>query len=1801
MANRYWIRGSGNWSDPSHWSTSSGGAWGASVPTNVDDVYFDASSFSATSTVTITANASCLSFNCSDIDASVTLSNSSSTLYISGDLILSSRLITNFPSSAGIYLTGNDASKYITCNNFVADNDGISVLKLITFNGTGSTWINTDDFILCNGSFEGAEIVLLSGTWNTNDQSISILGLNSQDYSEIPRTLNLGNSNFYVSRLYISGLNNYNNSFIINFGSSHIYSHDYIGGSWEIGGRALNNATIYAGYFNSFIDNDGYNESAPPIFNNLTIKTFQIDTENLPDPVLLATDISVNNLLTLEGHDSSISTNFRLQVFADPSGTPANVYAADVSAAYVELRDIHAVGSVPWNLIDTNSSDLGGNSNILFEESDRNRYWIGGSGNWSDASHWSTSSGGAWGASIPTKEHNVIFDASSHLGPELIQNNTFDNSTWWGLSDSSIADGVVHIDCVNNGWKVYSSGLYTIGNKYKGRYQITDYTSGQIDMYPAGARTSASTYNEQFTASTTTGGFLAGDNTILDIDNVYIREVRSLNVTLDVSANCRTMDWSDIDVSAQITSSVNSAYIYGDFILNASLYWRFSGTGYTYLVGDTSMNMYQNNAPMLYPNRFYINKTSLAAVNHRDRFYTTNEVYMYNSPTWITNDNSIYLAGMFTVSNLGGHKAMYLGSSDVFFGNGICNYSTDISLYAGTSLLTIAGDWLRSDIMIAFNNIIFNMNRAVGGHVGNITCNNFIINGLNAATSTFRIISDISVNELLTIKGYDSSTSRTLMYSNTTGTYRRIYANDVSIINVDFRDISVGGTANWDLSNIPGGSGDCGGNSGITFTTPASCYFVSSSTNAYISDASRWRTSSGGSTYSRMPLPQDDLLFDENSFSGNTILSLDILRLGSVNMDRVDTSISLNTPNDVQYYGDFILNSSIYGSSEVFSYLYGRNNHYIKFPSFSVSILDVRCAANASYTLLSNLNVKGSLRFNNNNANAVFDFNNFDVSASWMWGSNSNLLLRNGTFTFTGDYAYSFSPSVSCGNSTIIFNCHNSAVANPIISGGGAYFNKVILGGTHTGNYIITGSNTFNELVINPTRKVNFTAGTAQTINNSFIALGTPDASITISSTTPGSKFLLNATNTYVRIANAYISDASVSPAEDWIALDSSDLGGNSGITFTDQPYEYIDYYWVGNGGNWSDVSHWAPTSGGTPAAYTITSSDNLIFDANSFDASATVYADVSSFRSIRMTNIDNSIYFMPYNDLYCNGDFALSPRVEFLFSSYYNFYFYGIGDCSLCTGGINFLSHLFSFKTGNYILYDNLIQNPYSSTAQILLGDDASLDLNNYDIITSYIHEDWDANGGGHLYLRNGMLSTQRVDFYRLRIFPGNSTIKLISNFWDGTADQNTTWGDFSGAIKQYNKIRFSGTPNTDYVYNMDVVYPLQVNINILEIDPGIKVKFDANDYGYIKVYNVSTFIAHGTSNASIGIFSKTSDQQFKLNYTGDSDVQADYLYVQDCSATPANIWSAGNHGVDLGNNSGWKFRHHRDIPPVYYRNLLLNKFRYDDVWGIVQSDPYIAQYMSVYNAMTTKPDASLALAQDTMITSLVNANLYDRFDLLYILASHTNDASEAYLDWINPTGAFNLKDPNATNPTFQAYRGVTGDDATDWLDTDFIPVQHCTNTSTNSFTLGVYINTINAGGVAFGAFSADTPYCRTSIQPVYSTVQQRAYINSEIIVTSAIVPSVSTGLHLATRTASDQVNIYMHDVCTGTSTVASNRANSTALSLLAQKITDGTHDNFFGSQVAIAFLIDGVNNDDVSILNNIFSTYVNTISDYA
>ena len=172
----YWVGGSGNWEDSTHWASSSGGAGGAGVPTLSDDVYFDTNSGSGfTVTVTAYSSSRCHGMDWTGAQGSpVFKGNPTSPIRsfeIYGDCILSGMTIgdgvsLNFRPSATNTLTTN----------------GIAI-PLMT---TGHHELVLQDSLTVSASW----LIMLGGTFTTNNQSVSSSFINMQ----FSPTVNLGSS-----------------------------------------------------------------------------------------------------------------------------------------------------------------------------------------------------------------------------------------------------------------------------------------------------------------------------------------------------------------------------------------------------------------------------------------------------------------------------------------------------------------------------------------------------------------------------------------------------------------------------------------------------------------------------------------------------------------------------------------------------------------------------------------------------------------------------------------------------------------------------------------------------------------------------------------------------------------------------------------------------------------------------------------------------------------------------------------------------------------------------------------------------------------------------------------------------------------------------------------------------------------------------------------------------------------------------------------------------------------------------------------------------------------------------------------------------------------------------------------------------------------------------------------------------------------------------------------------------------------------------------------------------------------------
>jgi hypothetical protein len=95
-----------------------------------------------------------------------------------------------------------------------------------------------------------------------------------------------------------------------------------------------------------------------------------------------------------------------------------------------------------------------------------------------------------------------------------------------------------------------------------------------------------------------------------------------------------------------------------------------------------------------------------------------------------------------------------------------------------------------------------------------------------------------------------------------------------------------------------------------------------------------------------------------------------------------------------------------------------------------------------------------------------------------------------------------------------------------------------------------------------------------------------------------------------------------------------------------------------------------------------------------------------------------------------------------------------------------------------------------------------------------------------------------------------------------------------------------------------------------------------------------------------------------------------------------------------------------------------------------------YCDEYQAVYDAMTTPP-VTYDADQNTLVEDLKAAGVWSKLILFYVFAQETNGASEAYLDWIDPTGDDNCTESGVI--TFVANSHVVSDGAASYLITNW------------------------------------------------------------------------------------------------------------------------------------------------------------------
>lgn len=419
-------------------------------------------------------------------------------------------------------------------------------------------------------------------------------------------------------------------------------------------------------------------------------------------------------------------------------------------------------------------------------------------------------------------------------------------------------------------------------------------------------------------------------------------------------------------------------------------------------------------------------------------------------------------AGDFNWSGTG-TRTLTLGSSALAIG-GAVNFgtNTNLTLTANTAVFTQNASSV--NFTAAFN---FNGNGMSLVQTGRFNCNiagsgtctlaNYTRTGGAFTGEGVVLTCNVVCTGTFSATG-NTVLQRVLVLSSVFATQRTITAALVSFNNADFQDINAAGAANWDLSGATGKSGDCGGNTGITFTTATTQTWSGTISGSWSANA--WT--------SRMPLPQDDVVINPAFASGKTI-TIDVPRLGK----NIDFSGCTGAPNLAQSvawtgYGSFTFRTDITISGNVSVTFSGRSSYSLTLGgrSFGGTGSFTIAAPTGTYSLLDDLvltadfvNTFGSFTGNGKSVTAkTFNFSN-----------TSSRTFSPGTATYhttgTGTIWNMASSGITANTSNLTIVVETASATLRTFNGGSKAYS--VLDYTITGSsgeLDVTGNNTFGTI-----------------------------------------------------------------------------------------------------------------------------------------------------------------------------------------------------------------------------------------------------------------------------------------------------------------------------------------------------------------------------------------------------------------------------------------------------------------------------------------------------------------------------------------------------------------------------------------------------------------------------------------------------------------------------------------------------------------------------------------------------------------
>ncbi|MEZ5083106.1 MAG: gliding motility-associated C-terminal domain-containing protein, partial [Bacteroidales bacterium] len=280
--------------------------------------------------------------------------------------------------------------------------------------------------------------------------------------------------------------------------------------------------------------------------------------------------------------------------------------------------------------------------------------------------------------------------------------------------------------------------------------------------------------------------------------------------------------------------------------------------------------------------------------------------------------------------------------------------------------------------------------------------------------------------------------------------------------------------------------------------------------------------------------------------------------------------------------------------------------------------------------------------------------------------------------------------------------------------------------------------------------------------------------------------FQLNPTYPNWAINNASIRDLKMldqNGGNPYIANNTVDLGHNDNWDFVGN--SGVDYYWIGNQGNWSDFANWSYSSGGPPLTEQCVprETNTVIFDDNSFNTyNDTVFVDSkNSFgKNVRFIYDKDAwapTFFStdPSNILFVYGSLELNESLDFVFAGPIHFdqiLGANTGPDYIYSKGRVFLNDLVMQGIGDVIMLDDtlrtLADNENEQYAHIIL-EHGTFDANDQVMDIAGLHSIYKNEraidiSNSHIYFREDENKVWHLDATNFELNAENSTLFIES-----------------------------------------------------------------------------------------------------------------------------------------------------------------------------------------------------------------------------------------------------------------------------------------------------------------------------------------------------------------------------------------------------------------------------------------------------